>query len=88
MVNAQDFTYSKGYLGLLSALGASLGVILCCASVVPFVYRIWRDKFSRRASTAFDVDVEEAASTSENPVESLPSRTEDNAIQTPNEGRR
>ena len=39
MVNAQDFTYSKGYLGLLSTLGVSLGIIFCCAPVVPFVYR-------------------------------------------------
>ena len=38
MVNSRDFTYSKGYLGLLSTLGASLGIIFCCAPVVPFVY--------------------------------------------------
>ncbi|KAF4635842.1 hypothetical protein G7Y89_g2252 [Cudoniella acicularis] len=35
MVNAEDFTYSKGYLGLLSVIGASLGVIFCCATCVP-----------------------------------------------------
>lgn len=34
MVNADDFTYSKGYLGLLSALGASLGITFCCAPAV------------------------------------------------------
>lgn len=38
MVNARDFTYSHGYLGLLSTLGVSLGIIFCCANVVPFVY--------------------------------------------------
>ena len=38
MVNADDFTYSKGYLGLLSALGASLGITCCCALVMPSVY--------------------------------------------------
>lgn len=42
MVNAQDFTYSKGYLGLLSTLGVSLGIIFCCAPVVPFVYHHYR----------------------------------------------
>ncbi len=42
MVNAQDFTYSKGYLGLLSALGASLGIVFCCTSVVPFLYAHYR----------------------------------------------
>jgi hypothetical protein len=31
MVNAEDFTYSQGYLGLLSNLGASLGIIFCRA---------------------------------------------------------
>ncbi len=38
MVNAEDFTYSKGYLGLLSALGASLGITFCCVSALPVVY--------------------------------------------------
>ena len=40
MVNAEDFTYSKGYLGLLSMLGASLGIICCC---VPGFYRVYTD---------------------------------------------
>ena len=42
MVNAEDFTYSKGYLGLLSTLGVSLGIIFCCAPAVPFVYSHYR----------------------------------------------
>ena len=45
MVNAQDFTYSKGYLGLLSMLGASLGIVFCCAPVVPILYRHCRPLF-------------------------------------------
>ena len=52
MVNAEDFTYSKGYLGLLSALGASLGITFCCAPVVPVVYHQWRAALLERASTA------------------------------------
>ena len=38
MANSSDFTYSKGYLGLLSALGALLSVITCCAPcLVPII---------------------------------------------------
>lgn len=40
MVNAEDFTYSKGYLGLLSMLGASLGIIFCC---VPGFYGVYTE---------------------------------------------
>ena len=50
MVNAQDFTYSKGYLGLLSALGASLGITFCCAPAAPGVYHQWRTTLLERAS--------------------------------------
>jgi len=46
MVNAQDFTYSKGYLGLLSAIGGALGVIFCC---IFDLYRIFR-QFLRSSS--------------------------------------
>ena len=42
MVNAQDYTYSKGYLGLLSALGISLGIVFYCMPIVPFLYRHYR----------------------------------------------
>ena len=45
MVNAQDFTYSKGYLGLLSMLGVSLGIIFCCAPAVFFLYGHYRPLF-------------------------------------------
>ena len=45
MVNAEDFTYSKGYLGLLSALGASLGITFCCAPVIPVLYHHCRPAF-------------------------------------------
>ena len=50
MANAQDFTYSKGYLGLLSALGASLGITFCCAPSVLGVYRHWRPMLLERVS--------------------------------------
>ena len=49
MANAQDFTYSKGYLGLLSALGASLGIIFCCAPAAPAVYQQCRTMLLERA---------------------------------------
>lgn len=52
MVNAEDFTYSKGYLGLLSALGASLGILgaslgitFCCAPAIPVLYHHCRASF-------------------------------------------
>lgn len=39
-VNTRDFTYDRGYLGLLSNLGPMLGIITCCASaILPFVRR-------------------------------------------------
>ena len=71
MVNAQDFTYSKGYLGLLSALGASLGITFCCTPSVLTVYRSWRAKVSSTdvhgteatAATAFQIpDIAERTS--------------------------
>lgn len=37
-INSYDFSYDQGYLGLLSAVGALLSIISCCAiSLVPFV---------------------------------------------------
>ena len=51
MVNAQDFTYSKGYLGLLSTLGASLEIIFCCAPAVHKVYQQWRQASQKRLSS-------------------------------------
>ena len=52
MVNADDFTYSKGYLGLLSALGASLGITFCCAPIMPAVCRHCRRAYSQRKKMA------------------------------------
>ena len=49
MVNAQDFTYSKGYVGLLSILGSSLGIIFCCATAVEQIYRQVRETCVKRA---------------------------------------
>ena len=48
MVNADDFTYSKGYLALLSELGASLGITFCCAPSMPAVYHHCREAYSQR----------------------------------------
>ena len=31
VVTSTDFTYTRGYLGLLSVLGALLSIIMCCA---------------------------------------------------------
>lgn len=38
-VNAPDFSFSSGYLGLLSELGCLIGVIFCC---VPHLYSLFR----------------------------------------------
>lgn len=69
MVNAQDFTYSKGYLGLLSTLGASLGIIFCCVpSVSGLCINSWKKYRARaRASMAIHVDEENLAAASEFP---------------------
>ena len=52
MVNANDFTYSKGYLGLLSALGASLGITFCCAPSTRIIYDHCRQAYSQRKKMA------------------------------------
>ena len=52
MVNADDFTYSKGYLGLLSVIGASLGITFCCAPSMPIVYEQCRHAYSQRKKMA------------------------------------
>ena len=73
MVNTEDFTYSKGYLGLLSTLGASLGMILLCAPAAMVVYRQLREEFLKRAPSAVQVDEENVAAASETVEEvSLP----------------
>ncbi|OTA92615.1 hypothetical protein M434DRAFT_31634 [Hypoxylon sp. CO27-5] len=38
-VNSSDFSYDQGYLGLLSTLGALLGIISCCAPSFAQFYR-------------------------------------------------
>ena len=45
VVDADNFTYSKGHLGLLSALGASLGISFSCAPAALVVYRHCRLMF-------------------------------------------
>ena len=83
MVIAADFTYSKGYLGLLSTLGASLGIIFCCAPGVPLICQQWREASRKRAfSLRVHIDEEHAATASGIPNETLPPMTEDNAHQT------
>lgn len=71
MVNAEDFTYSKGYLGLLSTLGASLAITIVCAPVVPAVYKQWRAASCEYASGATPIDTpvdkENATTDSDNP---------------------
>ena len=37
-MNAPDFSFSSGYLGLLSELGCLVGVICCCAPYLGPVY--------------------------------------------------
>ena len=81
MANAQDFTYSKGYLGLLSTLGASLGIIFCCIPAVPGAYRHWREASLKRASMAVHPDEENAAAASEAPDETSLPMAEDNPTQ-------
>ena len=64
MINAEDFTYSKGYLGLLSALGASLGIIFCCVPSSRVVYRELRDWYrKRRLSGIHTAQTDEEANT-------------------------
>jgi len=42
-VDSPDFTFSNGYLGLLSVLGALLGVICCCVpSFRPILRRVFQ----------------------------------------------
>lgn len=71
MVNAQDFTYSKGYLGLLSTLGASLGIIFCCVpSVFVLCLKLWGAYRARaRASMAVHIDEEDPAAAAKSPDE-------------------
>ena len=67
MVVAQDFTYSKGYLALLSTLGASLGIIFCCVPYSRGILGHLREVYHKRTSVAVQIDKERAATDLENP---------------------
>ncbi|KAM0800685.1 hypothetical protein BDR22DRAFT_850123 [Usnea florida] len=69
MVNAQDFIYSKGYLGLLSALGASLGITFCCIPGIYRGYQRWRKKLLELASRLTHVNERSTAVFSRHPNE-------------------
>ena len=77
MVNAQDFTYSKGYLGLLSTIGASLAVFFCCAPHMIGLYRYLRNTSLERKKKAVAIDEEIAVTTVEDPDGTSLARTED-----------
>ena len=80
MVNAKDFTYSKGYLGLLSTLGASLGIIFCCAPALPVVYHSMRKKLNFPRSRVVQTDEETANPGLEIPSLETPSPVPDPMI--------
>ena len=84
MVNAEDFTYSKGYLGLLSTLGGALGIIFCCVPCFRGVYTEMREMLRKRGLSAvrsLQPDEEVGATTPETPnVVSRP-RVDDGDIQ-------
>ena len=61
MVTARDFIYSKGYLGLLSTLGASLGIIIICAPSVVGLYRGLREVSRERKLRVAQINLENAA---------------------------
>ena len=67
MVDAQDFTYSKGYLGLLSTLGATLGIIFSCAPSARTLFLKLREAYLERTSTAVHIDEESAVAGQETP---------------------
>lgn len=67
MVDAADFTYWKGYLGLLSTLGASLGIIFCSAQFYVSLYHRLREIYLRHTSRLAQIDEESAATDLETP---------------------
>lgn len=61
MANAEDFTYSNGYLGLLTMLGASLGIALCCVPCSILCTRAvirWRKSRPHGWATGIHRDIE------------------------------
>ena len=82
MVNADDFTYSKGYLGLLSALGASLGITFCCAPSLLAVYNHYRHASTKPKKPPVKVDEENIKPHDEVPDEKPVPMTENSATKT------
>ena len=60
MTTSADFTYTKGYLGLLSVLGALLSIIFCCA---PYLNPLFTRKRKRAPKTEEQVVQEHTAMT-------------------------
>lgn len=81
MVNAEDFTYSKAYLGLLFTLGAALGIIFLCAPSAVLIYRRLQEAFSKRTRLIDRIDEENAAALSETSDETSLPMTENSATQ-------
>ena len=71
--NSPDFTYDLGYLGLLSIIGALLGVITCCAQSFPkFLSRMFpgdvgtrREHWDRKGPSNNDDDDKSAGKSRE-----------------------
>lgn len=71
--NSPDFTYDLGYLGLLSVIGALLGVITCCAQSFPkFLSRMFpgdagtrRERWDRKGPSNDDDDDKSAGKSRE-----------------------
>ena len=82
MINADDFTYSKGYLGLLSALGASLGIIFCCVPSLCGLYFYYRNRSRKREVTTVKVDEESIKNNDEDLAEGPLPMTDDSATKT------
>ncbi|KAF2463436.1 uncharacterized protein BDR25DRAFT_297963 [Lindgomyces ingoldianus] len=47
-VDFQDWSYSKGYLGLLSALGSYSSVFLCVVPAIPRMFRNFKERMAER----------------------------------------
>jgi hypothetical protein len=47
MTTSTDFTFSKGYLGLLSVLGCLLSIICCCLPSIVYVLRRLKEVYMR-----------------------------------------
>ena len=47
MTTSTDFTFSKGYLGLLSVLGCLLSIICCCLPSIAYIFRRLKQMYTR-----------------------------------------